>query len=241
MRRVAIAVGVYGAVFFLVLVPLTRVLNTYFAMRRVEFLLPPMVLLSALGVIAISDWFRLRDHGNPYRARRAFVTMTAIVAGLSVVALAVYYGTEKTNYRALASLIAATPKTATIVVGPVDRRWPQALEHYLDWHDVHRKLQFVVVGRPSRLPASHGGPILWITGAPPQGDEFRTQALNSVPDLQVIAGDRSSPGAVLPWFASTSQPTSTQELRDQLDRISGLGVFMSPPEGPFPQRLFTGR
>ncbi|MEP6624974.1 MAG: hypothetical protein ABJC79_11055, partial [Acidimicrobiia bacterium] len=240
-RRVAIAVGCYGGGFFLILVPLTHVLNTYFAMRRVEFLLPLMVLLSALGVAAVADWYRLRDHDSPFRARRALVAMTGTVIVLSLVALGVYYRTEKTNYRALAAVIGATPEDTEIVVGPVDRRWPQAIEHYLAWRHVHRKLQFVIAGGRARLPDAVGRPILWITGSPPGGGEFSTRALNSVPDLQVIAGDRTSPGAILPWFASTSHPTNAADLLRQFHVISDLVVLLPPPESPFPWWPFTGR
>lgn len=241
MRRVALAVGCYGAAFFLILVPLTHVLNTYFAMRRVEFLLPLMILLAALGVVAIADWFLDRDHGRPFRSRRALALIAATVVALSLVAVVVYYHTEKTDYRALAKVIAATPKDTEIVVGPVDRRWPEAIEHYLAWRNVHRKLRFVIAGNRAHLPVETGNPILWITGAPPGGRDFSTRALNSVPDLQVIAGDRTSPGAILPWFASTSHPTSAADLRRQFHVISHLAVFLSPPESPFPWWPFTGR
>ena len=141
----------------------------------------------------------------------------------------------------MAALIASTPSTTAIVIGPVDRRWPEAIEHYLDWRHVHRELEFVIPGdRPPRLPTD-GRPILWVTGSPPGGRAFRTEALNSVPDLQVIAGDRSSPGAILPWFASTSQPATSRELRRERGRITKLAVLLPPPESPFPWWPFTGR
>jgi hypothetical protein len=106
---------------------------------------------------------------------------------------------------------------------------------------VHHKVQFVISGqRPPLLPTD-GRPILWITGSPPVGPGFQTHALNSVPDLQVIAGDRSSPGAILPWFASNSQPTSPEAQRQQLDQISGLAVFLPPPDSPLPWWPLTGR
>ena len=53
LRGVAIWVWIYLAGFLLVLVPLARVLNTYLAMRRIEFLVPGLVLLAAIGLVGI--------------------------------------------------------------------------------------------------------------------------------------------------------------------------------------------
>lgn len=240
-RRVAFGVGAYGAGFFLALIPLANFLNTYFAMRRIEFLLAPMVLLAALGTVAICDRVRARWRDHPTWPRSAAAITTALVVGLSLVATGAYYATEKTNYRALAAVIAKVPREQPVVVGPVDERWPQSIKEYLAWRGVHRKLHFVVPGRPAPVLALPGGDILWITGSPPGPGGFRTRALNSVPDLQVIAGDRTAPGAVVPWFASVSAPQSELELRAQMEHVATLAVLLPPPEASFPWWLFTGR
>lgn len=241
LRRTALAVALYSGAFFIALVPLAHLLNTYLAMRRLEFLLPPMVLLAALGAVAVADTLRDRRPQNPYPARRAMAAVGVAVVGLSAVALITYYSTEKTNYRALARVIGATPKADLVVVGPVDERWPRALKHYLDWSHVHRRLRFIIPGRPSPRLELPRGSIVWVTGSPPADGAFTTRALNSVPDLQVIAGDRSAPAAILPWFVSVSQPQTLDQLRRELARVQGLAVLLSPPASSRLGGLFTGR
>ncbi len=47
--------------------------------------------------------------------------------------------------------------------------------------------------------------------------------------MQVIAGDRSGLLVVLPWFASTSHPTSAAELETQREAIAHLPPFLPAP------------
>ncbi len=47
--------GSTSSAFLLALVPLARALNTYLAMRRIEFLVPELVLLAAIGIVGIGD------------------------------------------------------------------------------------------------------------------------------------------------------------------------------------------
>ncbi len=239
-RRVALAMSLYTVGFLVALVPLAHVLNTYFAMRRIEFLLPPMIGLAAIGIFAVSDRVRTR-WPKQVVGRHIEPALISAMLIVSLIAVVVYFTTEKTNYRALAAVISGTPGPDLIVVGPVDYRWPPAIVSYLAWSGVHRDLRFIVSGR--KLPRLPGRPgrVVWVTGSRPGGHGFRTRALNSVSDLQVIAGDRTSPGAILPWFVSTSSPSTSGQLEKQLDEISRVAVLLNAPDSHLPWSLFTGR
>ncbi len=240
LRRVAWWVSGYTVGFVVVLVPLTQVLRTYLAMRRIEFLVAPVVLVAAIGVVATAH--RVRSWRGDVVAQRYRVTIVLTVAGLSVAAVLAYYSTEKTNYRALAEVIARVPAQDLIVVGPVDERWPASINAYLRWGGVHRDLTFVVAGRGLPNLRFRGGRVVWITGSAPEQPGFRTNALNSVADLQVIAGDRSAPGAIVAWFASTTVPSSDAALHRELEIVRALPVILPPPEGSsLPWWPITGR
>lgn|GEM_PF-6276752 len=240
LRRVTRWVVVYSVAFFVALVPLARVLNTYLAMRRIEFLVAPVMLVAAIGVVDIEA--RVRRRWNPRRAAGFLTATVAAVILLSSVAVVAYFVTEKTNYRSLVTVVGDARRDDLVVVGPVDERWPPAIREYLAWRGVHRRLVFVVPGhRPPELVIPHGR-VVWITGSPPGGHAFRTRGLNSLKDLQVIAGDRTAPASILPWFVSTSEPRTDHELLRQLQRIRRLAVVLPPPTGlKFPWWLVTGR
>ena len=240
LRRVAWWVSGYTVGFVVVLVPLTQVLRTYLAMRRIEFLVAPVVLGAAVGVVATAH--RMRSWRGDVVAQRYRVTIVLTVAGLSVAAVLAYYSTEKTNYRALAKVIARVPAHDLIVVGPVDERWPASINAYLRWGGVHRDLTFVVAGRGLPNLRYRGGRVVWITGSAPEQPGFRTNALNSVADLQVIAGDRSAPGAIVAWFASTTMPPTDAALHRELEIVRALPVTLPPPAGSsLPWWPITGR
>ncbi len=240
-RRVALWVAGYTAGFFVGLIPLAQLLNTYFAMRRIEFLLPPLLLLAALGTVAVADRVRERAGTNPFPARRALAATVAGVVALSLVATFAYYSTEKTNYRALAQVVRTTPSNELLVIGPVDQRWPSAVRSYLNWSGVHRTIRFLLPSRPVRGVIPPRGGVVWVTGSPPEGSEFRTRGLNSLRDLQAIAGDRTAPSSILPWFVSTTRPTTRAELDREFEEISHLRVLLPPTGSSFPWWLFTGR
>ncbi len=239
LRVVAVWVWIYVAVFVLALVPLARVLNTYLAMRRIEFLVPELVLLAAIGIVGIGDRIERTTPAGAQWWRRLSVGAVLL---LSAVAIGTYYTTEKTDYRQLAAVVGATSPGDTVVIGPIDERWEASIRDYLHWRGVDREVTYVVVShaRP-KITVPPGGKVLWLTGASPDSEAFHTRALNSVPDLQVIAGDRTSPGAILPWFASTTRPRDEQDLRDELDRIVGLPALLPPPSSHLPWFLLTGR
>lgn len=240
LRRVAGWVTLYSIGFFVALVPLARVVNTYLAMRRIEFLIAPVMLVAAIGVVDIAE--RVRRRGSARVGMGVLVATVAMVTALSLVATVAYFATEKTNYRGLATAVADARPDDLVVVGPVDERWPVAIRDYLRWKGVHRRLLFLIPGHPPppiRIPA---GRMVWITGSPPGAPAFHTRGLNSLADLQVIAGDRTAPAAILPWYVSTSAPSTDAQLRHQLRDIRGLAVALPPTTGSrFPWWLITGR
>ncbi len=238
LRFVAGWVWLYVAGFFLALIPLARVANTYLAMRRIEFLVPGLVLLAAIGVVGIGDRLRAR---SPTASRPWVIVSASLVVALSAIAVGAYYTTEKTNYRQLAEVVRNTPAEDLVVVGPVDRRWRSSIHRYLHWRGADRHLEFVVAGsEPPSLTVPAGGEVLWVTGARPDGAAFSTRALNSLTDLQVIAGDRTAPGSILPWYVSTTHPVDQAALDDELSRIVGLPALL-PPRSSDRWYLFTGR
>ena len=240
LRRMARWITLYSIGFFVALVPLARVLNTYLAMRRIEFLIAPVVLVGAIGVVDVGE--RVRRRWGERAGTRVLVATIGVVTALSLVATVAYFATEKTNYRGLATVVADARPDDLIVVGPVDERWPAAIHDYLRWKGVDRPLVFLIPGHRPPAIGIPTGRMVWITGSPPGGHGFRTRGLNSLTDLQVIAGDRTAPATILPWFVSTSAPRTDAALHRQLRTIRGLAVALGPPTGSrFPWWLITGR
>jgi hypothetical protein len=153
----------------------------------------------------------------------------AIVVAVSAVATVKYYRSEKSDYRALARVVRGTPRDSLVVIGPVDTRWVPWIKNYLKWKGVERPVKFLVAGKPAPRLAFDGQMVVWLTGSPPSVPGLATSALNNVHRMQVIAGDRSVRQAILPWFASTSYPTTRAELRDQRDAVFVLPPFMDAP------------
>ncbi len=236
-RRVGIAVMAYGLGVLLVLIPMSNVLKTYLAMRRIEVLLPPALLLGALGVGAVAArWER------PIDRRRVGFLLTGVVVLLSVVGTVTYYTTQKTGYRALAQVVDRAPPSGLVVIGPVDERWPDSIRQYLKWKGVDRAVRFIVFGRRlPQLPFPRGG-VVWLTASPPLGPRFSSRPLNRLHAMQVIAGDQSAPGSILPWFVSRSNPRSDQEFRAELDQVRHLPTLLPPPpSSSLPWWLLIGR
>ena len=226
-RVVVLVAGGLGLGVFLLMVPLARQMGTYYAMRRIEALLPVGLLLAALGIVGTFD--RLRA----LRLRRAaFVVVGVSVAVLVLLggqATAAYYGTEKTNYREFARIMREAPDGALVVVGPVDVRTIPWIKSYLEWEGVDRPVRFLAVGDPPpNLPLPPGG-VVWLTGVPPNVPGLTTRALNDVGNMQVIAGDRSVGQSILPWFVSHSQPRDAATLKVQSDQVSLLPPFLPAP------------
>jgi hypothetical protein len=121
------------------------------------------------------------------------------------------------------------PADGTVVVGPVDDRWVPLIRKYLGWKGVDRDVTFLVAEReprnPPDIPFRPGG-VTWLTGSPPHREALSTEALNDLDRMQIIAGDRSVILAILPWFASTSSPSSAAELERQRDSLLDVPPFM---------------
>ena len=229
-RLVAICSVAYVLGFVLVLVPLARTLGTYFAFRRIEVLVAPLLLVVALTIVGTADRLRSARVGRG-TVFALVAAATTVVLALSGVATAKYYRSEKTNYRAFAEAVRTAPENGLVVVGPVDPRWLPSIERYLEWRRVTTPVTFIVAGaRLPRLPVPAGG-VLWLTGAPPRVPGLQTRALNELGRMQLISGVIHSPqptNYVLPWFASISHPTTQSELNRQRDRIARLpGILMA--------------
>ena len=229
-RVVAVCAMAYVLGFVLVLVPLARVMGTYFAFRRIEVLVAPLLLVVALTIVGVADRLRSARVGSG-TVFAVVVAGTTVVFALSGVATAKYYRSQKTNYRAFAEAVSTAPDNVLVVVGPVDPRWVPSIEQYLRWHKVTTPISFIVGGKPlPRLPVPEGG-VLWLTGAPPQVPGLQTRALNDLGRMQIIAGvihSRRPVNYVLPWFVSSSHPTTQSELNGQRDRVARLPGQISP-------------
>lgn len=227
-RVVASFVLVYTLVLILALVLLARSLGTYFAYRRVESLVPPLLLLGAIAIVAGVD--RLRSWSVPGNAAALLGTVAAgLLLVLSITATISYYGTEKTDYREFARVIESAPEGSLVVVGPVDARWLRLIPEYLDWKGVDREVIYVEASGPRPELRVRPGPVTWLTGASPNLPELRTRPLNDLDSMQIIAGDSDGLLVILPWFASTSAPTSADDLNRQRDAIVGLTPFLPAP------------
>jgi hypothetical protein len=184
----------------------------------------------ALAIVGVAD--RLRSARVGRGTAFVFVaTGAAVVFALSGVATAKYYRSQKTNYRAFAESVSTAPENGLVVVGPVDPRWVPSIEQYLRWYKVTTPVTFIVGGEPLPRLSVHEGGILWLTGAPPGVPGLQTRALNDLGRMQIIAGvihSRRPANYVLPWFVSSSHPTTQAELDWQRDRVARLPGLISP-------------
>jgi 4-amino-4-deoxy-L-arabinose transferase-like glycosyltransferase len=227
-RVVAAFALAYVLGFVLVLVPLARALGTYFAYRRIESLLPPLLLLAAISVVGVIDRL-VRLHVRREGAYALGIAAAAVLVGLSLAATIAYYDTEKTNYRAFARAVRDAPEGQDVVVGGTTGRAARLIRDYLSWQGVDRPVTFLVPGRTPPEPGAMPNGVTWLTGAPPQRSDMSTRALNDLGSMQVIAGDRSGLLVILPWFASTSQPQSAGDFVSQRDAIAILPPFLPAP------------
>ncbi len=233
-RRVAIWVMAYTLGVFLILVPLATAMGTYFAFRRIESLLPPLLMLAALTLVGVGD--RIAGPASAPDGTRRRVALAvgggavAVVLAVSMVATVKYYRSEKSDYRALARVVGGAPRDALVVIGPVDTRWVPWIKNYLGWKGVDRPVTFLVAGKPAPKLPFNDAPVIWLTGSPPPTDpELATSALNDIHRMQIIAGDRSVRQAILPWFVSSAHPTTRAELDAQRDTVFTLPPFMDAP------------
>jgi hypothetical protein len=228
-RVVAIGSIAAVAVTVLILVPLADQQGTYFAFRRVEFLVPPMLLAAAIAIVALAD--RARRLRLPSTAAVSVgVAVALAVVALSSVADARYYRSQKTAYRELAERVAAAPPGTHVVIGPVPGRWRTLIPQYLRWRGVHRSVSYIRTNAPPAAVAQAvpdgSRSVLWITGVAPHVPGLTTTALNRMRVLQVVAGDESWGDALLPWFASTSTPRDAATVRAQREAVAELAPLV---------------
>jgi Dolichyl-phosphate-mannose-protein mannosyltransferase len=227
-RVVALVTLGYVLAFSLVLVPLSRSLGTYFAYRRVESLIPPMLLLAAVALVSCAERLIQVRVARPVAVGIGAVAVT-VIAALSFAAVVDYYGTEKSNYRALARVVEHSPSNRKVVIGPVTPAVKRLIHEYLGWQGVDRRVGYLVTKRPWTVSGPVPREVTWLTGAPPRADGMHTRPLNDLDAMQVIAGDRSGLLVILPWFASTSHPRSIDELNAQRKDVVTLPPFLPAP------------
>lgn len=224
-RVTALFALAYTLGFVLVLVPLARTIGTYFAYRRIESLIPPLLLVVAIGIVALVERLQLL-HVDRKVAYAVGAVVLAVVLGLSLAATIEYYRSEKSNYREMARIIRDTPADEGVIVAA--NADPARILEYLSWQDVKRPVLFVVKNDAPDLPASMKK-VVWFTGASPERADMKTRALNDLGRMQIVAGDSSGPLAILPWFVSRSEPGSPAQLNEQGAVVSRLPHLLPPP------------
>ena len=235
-RRVALFALAYSIGFVIVLVPLARVLGTYFAYRRIESLVPVILLAVAIGLMGIVD--RLTQLHLDRRVAYAFgaVALLVIVA-LSLAATLAYYDTEKSNYRELARIVHDTPADEDVVIGPSAD--PARILEYLEWKGV-RPARRVRPGerRAARAPAAAttGHLVRGLlsraarhdhaaTERPRPDADHRGRLVGTTRDPPVVRVDRipADPGRLRPPVERgrrSSPPAPTAEVSDRVEHRS---------------------
>jgi len=211
-RRVVLAVVGYVVGFAVLLVFVARLLGSYYAFRRVEFLLPLLFVLAAFSIVSGYDLLR-RSSVTRSAAGPAIALGVAGVVVLSTLGTVSYYGTEKTNLRAIGELAKDVPPTTIVAnfcvtpAGSGPRLEEYAREHGFDGPHV------IIDGRHP-IPAVTPGEtrVLLFSGTPVTSPGWETQALNRLDRLQVVAGDENWGEPVIPLYVARAAPGSDDEL-----------------------------
>lgn len=229
-RRVAVAVVVYLAASIVTFWVLSISASTFLAYRRVEFLVPPLLLLVALGVGALADRARIARGDE----RVGTAVLSGAIAGLVVLSLGMvvqYQRSEKTDYRAMAGLVTAAPSDAVVVLGRFHDQpgsaWDPLLRRYLSRLGVDRPILSVDALDEADLPDA--GEVLWLTGADPHDARFEVRPLDDLDRLQRLAGDESVGSPIIPAYALTSTYEGPGELEVQAEVVRGLGFMVVDP------------
>jgi 4-amino-4-deoxy-L-arabinose transferase-like glycosyltransferase len=233
-RWCAVAVGAYLLAMTAALTALADQLNTYFAFRRIESFVPWLLLAAAIAIVGLSDRLAPAVLSRPM-ATAVIAALVAGVAGLSLWTALQYYGTEKSNYRALAAAVDGAGRDTFVVMGPIPDNWEPQIKAYLVSKHVQHPVSFMLTGRPHsaapRLDRSVRR-VLWLTGAPPHLPRLRTRGLNHVDKMQIIAGDHSwvlHGEITLPLFASTSTPAGQAAFDARWDANKSTPFLVPPP------------
>ncbi|MFZ4584515.1 MAG: glycosyltransferase family 39 protein [Acidimicrobiia bacterium] len=220
--RLAGAFSAYFAFVVAVMVGLSRLMHTYLAFRRIEFLVPVALGLVALGVGASSD--RLAHWLGDRPALRVGVAgaLVAVLVTLSVVADVTYFRTEKTDYRSAAAAVRAAPGAAVVVLGSFNEvgnaPWAPSIRAYFRAAGVERPLRSL--DDLGSVPPA--GDAIWITGAPGPDARFQTEAVNDIDRLQFLVGDRSLNTFSIPVYVLRSRYDSPAELASQAQAVGKL-------------------
>lgn len=233
VARGAVAVAVATG---LVLVPLARAMGTYFAMRRVGFLLPPLLLAAAVG---LEETGTRLAHLDRRRARPlAALGVAVLTAGLVALSLRAGFGvyrSERTPYRALARVVAAAPAGDVVVIGPVPGRWRPLIPRYLAWKGVQRPVRFLPT-RASAAARERAVPtgtrrVTWLLPSAGEPAGLRARPLGDPGRAAVVAGDRTWGNVILPWYAArtAADPTVVIARRDAVATLPPF-VRLDVPE-----------
>ncbi|MDZ7675905.1 MAG: glycosyltransferase family 39 protein [Acidimicrobiales bacterium] len=213
-RRVAISVMAYVVVTVGLTVVLGRLSGTYFAMRRVEFLVPVLAALAAVGICGVVR----RCVPNRPRLRvgltLGLVLLLACVATPGVVD---HYRSEKSDYRGAARAVDGGAFDL-VVLGPLpdaDHGWARAIRRYLRESGVEQPVRLL-----DELDAAPpAGEVAWITGERPPDPAFDVVTQNRVDRLQILAGDDSLDSFAIPVVVVSSSYDSEFELRSQATTV----------------------
>jgi 4-amino-4-deoxy-L-arabinose transferase-like glycosyltransferase len=232
VRWCAVAVGVYLLAMTAVLTVLADQLNTYFAFRRIESFVPWLLLAAAIAIVGLGDRLEPALLNRPM-ATAVVAALAVAVVGLSLWSTVEYYGTEKSDYRALAAAVDGAGRDTFVVMGPIPDNWEPQIKAYLASKHVHHPVGFELTGRPRRAPRLDPNVrrVLWLTGAPPDVPGLRTRGLNRVDKMQIIAGDHSwvlHGEVTLPLFASTSTRTGQAAFDAQWDANKSTPSLVPP-------------
>jgi hypothetical protein len=218
LRGLAAAVVAYFLVIIAVLVPLARLDGTYFAMRRVEFLAPVLLIAASLSIVGLAERLAQGTRTSWVRPIAASTALGLVVLA-SVPALARYDRSTKTDWRLAASQINHASPGTVVVLGPFSPNWYPAIEHYLRWKGVTRRLVHVGdLAATGPLPAR----VIWVTGSPPRTAGLETEGVTTPPRAQVIAGDAAWGQINLLLYISRSSPTSLADLGRERARVAAL-------------------
>lgn len=231
-RRVALAVAAYSAVFALVIVIIGRAIGTYYAFRRIEFLLPLLLLLAAFAIVGAYDRLRQLKPARQFARPALAIGLIAIVA-VSMTRTIAYYGTEKTNLRAVAQLGRSAPETTIVATfcvpvetdkgffgDPVTRgTWERRLTEYWAAHGLDRRP--VIIDSDHPAPTVTPGPtgVLLFSGIPTSAPGWDVRPLNRLDRLQLIAGDQDFGQLVIPIYAIRGAPANDAELSSVIESL----------------------
>jgi hypothetical protein len=230
-RRAASWLLAYSTATLVVVLVFARLARTYVAYRRLEFLLPVLLLVVASAVCGGYD--RCQATGGR-RLGAAFLAGAMVLLGVGEVThTALVLQDEKTDYREMASIIRSAPPGTTVVLSPfIDSpnvQWDPAILRYFRRLGVDRP----VLTFDELTAAPPAGDVIWLTGSPAPAGVFQSRYLNDLSHLQVLAGDRAiSGGFMIPAAVAYSHYANHDELMAEAATIRALPFLQAPGSPP---------